>query len=330
MVLRQFLPIILVGLLALSLAAPAGGQEATSSIDTILLESATFKAFMQEDGTTSITMDARVTNVGIASVQTVEVRVDSIEVTLTKAMFDGEDANATSLIMERHTMIVVHLQSELKANQSASIHLELRSTDLQDNRVNGDDESFTHGSFVFYMRPHTTISNLTFYVYLPAHSSLSHDSISPIFPDAEANFTDGESLAFKWFLPVLQPGQERVFIVRYQSPHSGLVQSEPPTLVALVTGATGAVLGATFVLAGPTIIGRFKRKGSVHYAGLTSEEEEILAILRRDEGSTPQKELYRQLPISDSKLSLLLGNLEERGLVRRARKGRENTVHLKE
>ena len=64
--------------------------------------------------------------------------------------------------------------------------------------------------------------------------------------------------------------------------------------------------------------------------GVTSEEEEVLEVIRQKGGSCPQKDLYTEFDMSQAKVSLILNNLEERGLVRRFREGRENVVHIME
>ncbi|MFW9799035.1 MAG: helix-turn-helix transcriptional regulator [Candidatus Thorarchaeota archaeon] len=40
-----------------------------------------------------------------------------------------------------------------------------------------------------------------------------------------------------------------------------------------------------------------------------------------------QREIYEELNLSQSTASMLLNSLEERGLIRRFREGRENVVH---
>ncbi len=70
--------------------------------------------------------------------------------------------------------------------------------------------------------------------------------------------------------------------------------------------------------------------GEVQVAGITQEETTILETLQVKGGSSSQKQLYTELDISESKLSLLLSGLEEKGLVKRFRKGRENIVHKME
>ena len=80
----------------------------------------------------------------------------------------------------------------------------------------------------------------------------------------------------------------------------------------------------------PKVVERLRHIGSVRLVGITAEEDTILETIRRKGGACNQKELYRQLNMSQSKVSLILSNLEERGLLRRVRDGRENIVEIVE
>jgi hypothetical protein len=165
---------------------------------------------------------------------------------------------------------------------------------------------------------------------LPAHASLSHQSSVPLFPEAETNFTDGERIAFKWFISTIQPGQERAFIVRYQEIANSSSVARISFVVFGFVGLIGVLFGLGAAILGPRLIIRIKQIGEVQVVGITREEKTILETLQRKGGSSSQKELYTDLDISESKLSLLLSGLEEKGLVKRFREGREKIVHKME
>ncbi|MCJ7818144.1 MAG: MarR family transcriptional regulator, partial [Candidatus Thorarchaeota archaeon] len=92
----------------------------------------------------------------------------------------------------------------------------------------------------------------------------------------------------------------------------------------------GVLLGIVLAVFGPRILYRLRRIGKVRFIGVTSEEEDVLEVIRQKGGSCPQKDLYTEFDMSQAKVSLILNNLEERGLVRRLREGRENVVHIME
>ena len=99
---------------------------------------------------------------------------------------------------------------------------------------------------------------------------------------------------------------------------------------SVIIGFIGVVIGIIIAIFGPRIVYRLKRIGKVRFIGVTSEEEEVLEVIRQKGGSCSQKDLYTEFDMSQAKVSLILNNLEERGLVRRLREGRENVVHIME
>jgi len=55
----------------------------------------------------------------------------------------------------------------------------------------------------------------------------------------------------------------------------------------------------------------------------------LLELIKKDDGRTTQKELRKQLPLSEAKISLLISELEAKGLVQKIKKGRGNIIILK-
>ncbi|MHA1950381.1 MAG: helix-turn-helix transcriptional regulator [Candidatus Thorarchaeota archaeon] len=298
--------------------------------DDILLYQMRTTALIHANGSTSLIIDTKVSNIGSTPISSTTIRVDSLALIVISTLSGGEDTEFTMTTMDRHTMITIQLRNELNINESEWIHLELQSNDIQSNLELDESTNFKHGSLVYYVRPHVPVTNYTFVALLPAHSSLSHKSSVPLFPEADTNFTDGQRIAFKWSISILQPGQERVFIVRYQViKNSNSVTGVSYSVFGLV-GFAGVLLGLGAAILGPKLNSRIRRFGHVQYTGITHEEEEILETLQMKGGSCSQKELHKDLDISESKLSLLLGGLEEKGLVKRFREGRANIVHKME
>jgi uncharacterized membrane protein len=298
--------------------------------DDVILDQMSTTIMVHSNGSASIIIDVEVNNIGNDSMTSVDIRVDSLGLMVSSISSASGVTEFSMTTMERHTMIVVQFGNAININESEWVHLELQSYDLLSDLEQDEEEGFIHGSLVYYVRPHITVTNYTFVVMLPAHASLSHQSSVPLFPEAESNFTDGERIAFKWFIPTIQPGQERAFIVRYQeiaNPYS--VVGVSFFAVGLV-GLVGVLFGLGTAIVGPQLINRLRQIGEIQVAGITREETTIIETLQMKGGLCSQKELYSELGISESKLSLLLSGLEEKGLVKRFRKGRENIVHKME
>ena len=78
-------------------------------------------------------------------------------------------------------------------------------------------------------------------------------------------------------------------------------------------------------------IGRKKKK-------LTKKEEkhedndldQIVKIIKQEGGRTTQKEIRKHIPLSEAKISLMIAELEHKGIIEKIKKGRGNILILKE
>ncbi|MBI2549486.1 hypothetical protein HYW21_09145 [Candidatus Woesearchaeota archaeon] len=61
---------------------------------------------------------------------------------------------------------------------------------------------------------------------------------------------------------------------------------------------------------------------------LPDDAKEVLKIIKEKEGRVTQKEIRKEIPLSEAKISLILTELEQRGFVRKIKKGRGNIVIL--
>lgn len=59
---------------------------------------------------------------------------------------------------------------------------------------------------------------------------------------------------------------------------------------------------------------------------VSDELDRVMALLAKEGGRMTQKELRKRLPYSEAKVSLMLDELEERGLIKRIKKGRGNVI----
>lgn len=87
-----------------------------------------------------------------------------------------------------------------------------------------------------------------------------------------------------------------------------------------------SVFAAAFFLAWRR--GREKKKRISGMHGLPDDLSEVLRALQEKGGRVTQTELRKKLPYSEAKISLMLTDLESRGLIRKIRKGRGNVIVL--
>ncbi|MDF1540123.1 MAG: hypothetical protein P1Q69_14605 [Candidatus Thorarchaeota archaeon] len=294
----------------------------------VIFDPVTIITRLDANGTSTIDFKALAWNNGTTPLSTIEIRVDSVQVLLGSATVNETSTQVTLETLERYSIVSVELSDPLQSGDGLWIEIQFSVTDLQSDAVVPLGQGISLSDFIFYVRPLSTYSNFSLTVLLPPLSALSQQSVTPIFPQSSANYTDGLSMAFLWQVDTLHPGQEKVFIVRYQT---SIEESSPSTLSSIqlvIIALTFLGIGLVVGYAGPKFIVRLGEISRVRIVGITSEEEEVLDAIRLKGGSCPQKDLYQDLDMSQAKVSLILTALEERGLVRRFKDGRENTVHI--
>ncbi|MGY5874537.1 MAG: MarR family transcriptional regulator [Candidatus Thorarchaeota archaeon] len=294
----------------------------------VVMDPVEITTVMYENGTTAVHIDALSRNMGSSPISNLVFNIESLEIELIDVLVDEVNTTATTMKQDRYTVVSILLLQELAENESIQVHIELTATDLQSNTALEEGGTYYNSDFLFYVRPINDFRNLTIRVVLPQHASLSQDSVVPVYPNPDTNSTDGFTLIFSWDIPVLRVGQEKVFIVKYRTPNTAPAQADVVYALQLVSILLGIVLGVFLTITGPRLVTRLRNLGSVRVVGVTSEEDEVLDVLRQKGGSCSQKDLYVELDMSQSKVSIILTNLEERGLVKRFREGRENVVHV--
>jgi uncharacterized membrane protein len=309
---------------------PVQGDVQLAQLEDVILDPVEIKAIMTQDGITTLNFRARAINQGSTSISSLSIHIDSLNVEILNSEVNNTATTSSSTLQDRYTEVVVFLPTPLEENDIAWIELNLEATDLQSDPIIGLDSRWYLGNFIFYIRPMPEFANLTFTAVLPQDALLSRESAVPLFPAPDSNYTDGSSLAFVWFTESLMVGQEMAFIIKYQFPNSQPGPLGSFLFEAILIAALGVMAGIVLTLGGPKFYQRLKRIGTVKFVGVTSEEEEVLEVIRQKGGSCPQKDLYTEFDMSQAKVSLILNNLEERGLVRRFREGRENVVHIME
>ncbi len=74
---------------------------------------------------------------------------------------------------------------------------------------------------------------------------------------------------------------------------------------------------------------RFQLKGEALENSKNYDSEQVIRIIKQESGRTTQKEIRKQIPLSESKISLMITELEHKGLIERIKKGRGNIIILK-
>jgi len=62
----------------------------------------------------------------------------------------------------------------------------------------------------------------------------------------------------------------------------------------------------------------------------TDISDQVLEFIKNEGGRTTQKEIRKQFPFSEAKISLVMAELEDKGIIKKIRKGRGNVIVLED
>lgn len=72
-----------------------------------------------------------------------------------------------------------------------------------------------------------------------------------------------------------------------------------------------------------------KKELKSKYADMDHDLHKVIEIIKNEGGRTTQKELRKNIPLSEAKISLMVSELEHKGVVSKVKKGRGNIIILK-
>ncbi|MBI2134905.1 hypothetical protein HYU09_02865 [Candidatus Woesearchaeota archaeon] len=79
--------------------------------------------------------------------------------------------------------------------------------------------------------------------------------------------------------------------------------------------------------------GKKERDKKAHIEEKSPKDDEsdldgVVGIIRKEGGRTTQKEIRKQIPLSEAKISLMIAELEHKGIIKKIKKGRGNIIVL--
>ena len=169
---------------------------------------------------------------------------------------------------------------------------------------------------------------LNYYVSikLPENCYLHEESgLTSVFPTNQTQSFAGKRLIVSWSMSNLLPFTNPLFLIRYDPP--SLDSGKVPIWVLILGPMLGIVLGivSTYLLM------RRKEEKSLKDIGtvfLNESQKTLLRIIKASGGKIAQNELGRKADFSRAKTSRNLLLLEEQGLVRKEKWGRNSLVYL--
>lgn len=72
-----------------------------------------------------------------------------------------------------------------------------------------------------------------------------------------------------------------------------------------------------------------KQVAKVSKPSVPDDLKELVAFIKQEGGRTTQKDIRKHIPLSEAKISLMIAELEDKGIIKKIKKGRGNIIVLK-
>ncbi len=320
--------------LVLSLFTIANPIDAQSDAQRLLMTNMNIRAELGIDCDTIVILSTEFTNIGTGNINAFDLRVDVRGLQVNYATINGTSVDTSVNSKDNFVIVTIFPNTTIPTDGFGILFLNFTTMCLQERIGLNADNSMYDSQLIYYIRSLNEIQNLTFSAALPQHSIINQDAASPLYPSPSANHTDGSRPIYVWSLDSLLPGQEVVYIIKYQLPAALIdtdteIISENPFFIGILS-AVLAGLAVLVIERVPAWIRRLNSRELIVSGKISSQEQEILDLLNTRGGSCPQRDISEKLDMSQSMTSMMLSSLEERGLIRRLRSGRENIVHIME
>ena len=151
--------------------------------------------------------------------------------------------------------------------------------------------------------------------------SLGDGMSGSVYPKPDEAITDGKSMIFEWNEQDLKKDQETAVFVKYEQ------KSNTGIFLWILSLSLIALIG--FIVLRKQKIETIIKKEKALEIHLKEDEEQIVEILKRKEGSCEQGTLRVITGFSKATLSRLIKELEDRKIVYKEKRGKKNLVFLK-
>ncbi len=232
---------------------------------------------------------------------------------------DGSLDFNTVLEVDSSFLLSVILRPELAINKTEIIYI---SYSLLDSLFL--EETLNYYYFEFY----STINFPTLYhqlsIKLPKDSFL-HDqsSVTEIYPASYSQDTVGHRIIYTWVEEDVSPSSNPLYFVRFDIP----LERKFPIWAVIVGPILGLMAGAGFTL---WLVRKRAKSTFQTISGslLNDAQKTLLKLVQDNDGKIKQRELIIITSFSRSKTSRNLLALEEKGLVKREKWGRNIIIHI--
>jgi uncharacterized membrane protein len=150
---------------------------------------------------------------------------------------------------------------------------------------------------------------------------------------------DGDYVYDLFLFPDLEEDDQVIDDEIVELPENGATEKKKGNTTLIIAVIIVIILLITAYI----FVGRLKKKEqkkelkeAAHMAAAVKQEhlddddlKKVIDIMHKEGGRTTQKELRRHIPLSEAKISLMISELEHKGIVEKVKKGRGNILILK-
>ena len=269
-----------------------------------------------KDGSAKVSANYVALNNGSYPISAVSVRLDVSDLGGLLVKGEHNESLTYSLVPgDKYFLVNVHFGRTVSPGESYAFTLYFTSSSFVRN---AEGASY----FDMFYTPLHEISLLRVTVYLPLETVLSTEHQYPVFPEPTDTGVDVETgrSYFVWEENDVSPYETLNYRICYEKLSEKTLSNDLLPYLALGAAVAAVAVGLVAFRA------RFSRrpKLAVGEAG----RDAVLKVLE-ERGEVSQKELVKLTGFSKAKLSLVLKQLEQEGVVERYRIGRQKVVKLK-
>ncbi|MFQ6051981.1 MAG: helix-turn-helix transcriptional regulator [Candidatus Hydrothermarchaeota archaeon] len=236
-----------------------------------------------------------------------------------RQVFVWDEEGSLPFYVEEGDILVIKLRKPLITGEKSRISMELEIPGMV-------VPYYENHLLTFAYLPKTNISGFSLKVYLPTGASLALTEVGrgfqAVYPTPTSINTDGHRIIVNWYREKLNPGKDFRILLIFAFPK----EKAGKNYLILVAFIIGIVSGLSVMYL--RFRGDKKRTERILHMVLSEDEQRIYDLIVGFGGETIQSELAKRTDFSKAKLSGILRNLEEKGLIERKPYKKTNIVKL--
>lgn len=218
-----------------------------------------------------------------------------------------------------HNNVTVYFRNDMQFNSNLTLYAYYSFSESPFHEMGKDYYLFQFKSSIIYFTEKYTLSATLPYGFIIHYER----DLEPIIPPSNTELLR-DRIFLEWVFSDIEPVQDQVISVFID-----LIDKSSPIWAFIV----GPVLGILTGIIGSFLYMRRRQRRTMKRLGdvfLTDTQKELVNIILNNDGRILQKELYEKTGYSKSNISRTLIPLEEKGFIKKEKKGRNYIIYLTE